>query len=147
MNELLLVVTIAGQRLALRAADVQSVIEITSLTPVPRAPRHVAGLSALRSRVLTAIDCRRCVGMADEADAARAAYAAVVEHDGHSYALLVEAVDDVTAGLSEVEAVRAPLGHGWATMTQGMMETAEGPMLLVDIGAMITGPDEARVAA
>lgn len=145
MNELLLVVTIAGQRLALRAADVQSVIEIASLTPVPRAPRHVAGLSALRSRVLTAIDCRHCVG--EEAEAAPAGYAAVVEHDGHSYALLVEAVDDVTAGLSEVEAVRAPLGRGWATMTQGMVETAEGPMLLVDIGAMITGPDEARIAA
>lgn len=147
MNELLLIVTIAGQRLALRAGDVQSVIEVGTLTPVPRAPRHVAGLSALRSRVLTAIDCRRCVGVVEDADAAPAAYAAVVEHDGHSYALLVEAVDDVTTSLSDVEVVRAPLGQGWGSMTLGMMETAEGPLLLVDIGAMITGPDEARVAA
>lgn len=146
MNELLLVVTIAGQKLALRALDVQSVIEIGTLTPVPRAPLHVAGLSALRSRVLTAIDCRRCVGLTD-ADAAEAAYAAVVEHDGHSYALLVEAVEDVAAAFSEVETVRAPLGHGWAAMTQGMIETAEGPLLLVDIAAMITGPEDARVAA
>jgi purine-binding chemotaxis protein CheW len=147
MNELLLIVTIAGQRLALRAADVQSVIEVGSLTPVPRAPRHVAGLSALRSRVLTAIDCRRCVGLTEDADTAPAAYAVVVEHDGHSYALLVEAVDDVTTSVSDIEVVRAPLGQGWENMTQGMMETAEGPLLLVDIGAMIAGPDEARVAA
>lgn len=149
MNELLLIVTVAGQRLALRAAEVQSVIEVGTLTPVPRAPRHVAGLSALRSRVLTAIDCRRCVGMADDASAEMpaAAYAAVVEHDGHSYALLVEKVDDVTTSLSEAEVVRAPLGQGWGTMTQGMMETAEGPLLLVDIGAMIAGPDEVRAAA
>jgi purine-binding chemotaxis protein CheW len=146
MNELLLIVTIAGQRLALRAAEVQSVIEVGELTPVPRAPKHVAGLSALRSRVLTAIDCRRCIGLADDVEAP-AAYAAVVEHDGHSYALLVEAVDDVTIALSDVETVRAPLGHGWSAMTQGMTETAEGPLLLVDIGAMIAGPEEARILA
>ena len=147
MNELLLIVTVAGQRLALRAAEVQSVIEVGALAPVPRAPHHVAGLSALRSRVLTAIDCRRCVDMAERIEAPPAAYAAVVEHDGHSYALLVDAVDDVTTSLSEVEVVRAPLGPGWDAMTQGMVETAEGPLLLVDIGAMIAGPDEVRVAA
>ncbi len=147
MGELLLVATVAGQRLALRAADVQSVIEVGALAPVPRAPLHVAGLSALRSRVLTAIDCRRCVGVAADPDAAPAAYAAVAEHDGHSYALLVDAVDDVTTSLSGVQIVRAPLGQGWAEMTHGMVETAEGPLLLVDIGAMIAGPDEGRAAA
>lgn len=147
INDLLLIVTIAGQPLALRAADVQSVIEVGALTPVPRAPAHVAGLSALRSRVLTAIDCRRCLGLADDdAPPAPAAYAAVVEHDGHSYALLVEGVEDVAQALSEVEAVRAPLGHGWAAMTQGMAETDAGPMLIMDTAAMITGPEDARVA-
>lgn len=147
MNELLLIVTVAGRRLALRASEVQSVIEIGALAPVPRAPLHIAGLSALRSRVLTAIDCRRCVGVAADAETAPAAYAAVVEHDGHSYALLVDAVDDVSTSLSGVQIVRAPLGQGWEAMTQGMVETAEGPRLLVDVGAMIAGPDEGRAAA
>jgi len=144
VNDLLLIVTIAGQKLALRAANVQSVIEVGRLTPVPRAARHVAGLWALRSRVLTAIDCRRCLGQTD-GEAPR--YAVVVEHDGHSYALLVEAVDDVTGARSEVEPVAAPLCPGWDTMTQGMIETVEGPMLVVDTAAMIAGPEDARVSA
>ena len=55
MNELLLIVTIAGQRVALPAAAVESVVELDTLIPVPRAACHVAGLSALRSRVLTVI--------------------------------------------------------------------------------------------
>jgi purine-binding chemotaxis protein CheW len=59
MNELLLIVSIAGSRVALPAADVESVVEIDTLIPVPRAPGHLAGLSALRSRVLTVIDCQR----------------------------------------------------------------------------------------
>ena len=59
MNELLLIVSIAGSRVALPAAAVESVVELESLIPVPRAPDHLAGLSALRSRVLTVIDCQR----------------------------------------------------------------------------------------
>ena len=54
MNELLLVVTIAGERVALPASAVESVVELDTLISVPRAAAHVAGLSALRSRVLTA---------------------------------------------------------------------------------------------
>ena len=59
MNELLLIVSIAGSRVALPAAAVESVVELDALISVPRAPDHLAGLSALRSRVLTVIDCRR----------------------------------------------------------------------------------------
>ena len=53
MNELLLIVSIAGSRVALPASAVESVVELDALIAVPRAPDHVAGLSALRSRVLT----------------------------------------------------------------------------------------------
>ena len=95
MNELLLVVTIAGERVALPAAAVESVVELDTLIPVPRAAPHVAGLSALRSRVLTVIDCMRSLelGETDCSDGIREA--AVVELDGHHYALIVDLVEDV----------------------------------------------------
>ena len=41
MNELLLIVTVAGSRVALPAAAVESVVELDTLIPVPRAPAHV----------------------------------------------------------------------------------------------------------
>src|SRR3712207_9580094 len=59
MNELLLVARIGGERVALAASAVESVVELDTLIFVPRAAAHVAGLSALRSRVLTVIDCMR----------------------------------------------------------------------------------------
>jgi purine-binding chemotaxis protein CheW len=59
MNELLLIVTIAGERVALSRRRGRIVVELDTLIPVPRAAPHVAGLSALRSRVLTVIDCMR----------------------------------------------------------------------------------------
>ena len=74
MTELLLIIALAGQRVAIPAEDVEAVVEIEGLTPIPRAADHVAGLAALRSRVLTVIDCsasielgRSCVEGAREA--------------------------------------------------------------------------------
>ena len=147
MNELLLIVTIAGSRVALPAAAVESVVELDTLIPVPRAPAHVAGLSALRSRVLTVIDTLRSLelGESDCSDGIREA--AVVELDGHHYALIVDVVEDVVEALSDPSPVRAAMGPGWERVSKGMVETEEGPLLLVDIEALIAGTGaEARAA-
>jgi purine-binding chemotaxis protein CheW len=141
VSELLLVVTIAGERVALASSSVESVVELDTLIPVPRAAPHVAGLSALRSRVLTVIDCRRSLelGETDCSDGIRKA--TVVELDGHHYALIVDFVEDVVEALSEPAPVRAAMGHGWERASQGMVETEIGPLLLVDISALIAGPE------
>jgi len=110
MNELLLIVAIAGEKVALPVADIESVTELDLLTPVPRSPAHVVGLSTLRSRVVTVIDCRCALGL----------------------------------GLSAPVASR--LAGNWERMTRGLVETDEGPVLLVDIAAVIAGPAEVRAA-
>jgi purine-binding chemotaxis protein CheW len=145
VNELLLVVTIAGERVALPSAAVESVVELEALIPVPRAAPHVAGLSALRSRVLTVIDCMRSLelGTTDCSDGIREAV--VVELGGHHYALLVDLVEDVVEALSEPTPVRAAMGPGWERISQGMVETETGPLLVVDVPALIGG-SEAKAA-
>lgn len=145
MNELLLVVTIAGERVGLPSAAVESVVELDALIPVPRAAPHVAGLSALRSRVLTVIDCMRALelGVTDCSDGIREAV--VVELDGHHYALMVDTVEDVVEARSEPSPVRAAMGSGWERISQGMVETENGPLLVVDVSALIGGV-EAKAA-
>jgi purine-binding chemotaxis protein CheW len=146
LNELLLVVTIAGERVALPAAAVESVVELDTLIPVPRAAPHVAGLSALRSRVLTVIDCKRSLelGESDRSDGIREA--AVVDFDGHHYALIVDLVEDVVEALSDATPVRAAMGAGWERVCGGMVDTETGPLLLVDVAALIAGTAEAKAA-
>jgi purine-binding chemotaxis protein CheW len=145
MNELLLIVTIAGERVALPAAAVESVVELDTLIPVPRAARMSRACRRLRSRVLTVIDCMRSLelGSTDCSDGIREA--AVVELDGHHYALLVDAVEDVVEALSEPTPVRAAMGPGWERVSKGMVETEAGPLLLIDVAALIAGL-EARAA-
>jgi len=145
MNELLLVVMIGGERVALLAEAVEAVVELDTLIPVPRAAAHVAGLSALRSRVLTVIDCMRSLelGLTDCSDGIREA--AVVELDGHHYALLVDLVEDVVEAQSEPAPLRAAMGRGWERASLGMVETETGPLLLVDVAALVAGV-EAKAA-
>jgi len=145
VNELLLVVTIGGERVALPSAAVESVVELDTLIPVPRAAPHVAGLSALRSRVLTVIDCMRSLdlGVTDCSDGIREA--AVVELEGHHYALIVDLVEDVVEALSDPVPMRAAMGPGWERASGGMVETEVGPLLLVDIAELIAGA-EAKAA-
>src|SRR4029078_3008371 len=128
MAELLLIVTIGGERVALPAAAVESVVELDTLIPVPRAAPHVAVLSALLRRVLTVIDCMRSLelGVTDCSDGIREA--AVVELAGHHYALIVDLVEAVVECYSEAVPVRAAMGPGWERISHGMVETEAGPL-------------------
>lgn len=147
MSQLLLIVSIGTSRVAFPSAAIESVVELDTLIPVPRAAPHVAGLSALRSRVLTVIDTLRSLdlGTTDCSDGIREA--AVVELDGHHYALIVDSVEDVVEAMSEPTPIRAAMGEGWERVALGMVETEDGPLLLVDVAALIAGPaSEARAA-
>jgi len=53
----------------------------------------------------------------------------------------------VVEALSDPTPVRAAMGPGWERVSHGMVETEEGPLLLVDVGALIIGTAaEARAA-
>ncbi|MEX0343121.1 MAG: chemotaxis protein CheW [Erythrobacter sp.] len=139
MNELLLMCLIAGRRAAIPAADVQSVIEVDEITPIPGVPPFIRGLTALRSQALTVIDCRIALGF-DGLQQVEGQRAAVVQVDGHPYALLVDAAYDVGEARSEPMAVPGGFGAGWQRTARGMVETDGGPTLVIDVAALITEP-------
>ena len=143
MSNLLLIVRLAGERVALPADEVEAVVEIEGITPVPRAAGHVAGLTALRSRVLTVIDCAASLRPGGPDSANRDAV--VVVTDGHPYALLVDGVEDVVEASGEARPVRTALAGGWKRVTRGTVDAQGDLLLLVDPGALIAGP-EAKAA-
>ena len=142
MSDLLLLTRIGGRAAAFRAQDIRSIIELGAITPVPRAPHHVAGLAALRSRALTVLDARRALGITGEA-AETDERAAVVEVAGHAYALQVDRVNDVVTALGEPAAAPATLGPEWTRVALGMIETTAGPAILIDVVGLVNGPNRA----
>lgn len=141
MNELMVMAQIAGRRCALPALEVQSVIELGAITPVPRTPAYVAGITALRSQALTVIDCRIALGFA-ATEWATDERAAVVAVGGHSYALMIDAIEDITTSIGAAEQVSGGFGPEWARVAKGMIETSNGPALLIDLATLIAGPEE-----
>ena len=138
MKNLFLIAVIAGERIVLAADDVESVVEIEAITPVPRLAAHVAGLAALRSRVLTVIDCRAALGLGVSPREGLLA-AVVVTVEGYSYGLLVDQVDDVATIEDEMMPIRGALAPGWAHVGRAMVPIEEEVLLLVDPAALVSG--------
>jgi purine-binding chemotaxis protein CheW len=66
--------------------------------------------------------------------------AIVVPSGGHTYALLVEEVEDVIEASAPPVPAKAPLGAGWDRVSLGMVEVEGDLFLLIDPHLLIAGP-------
>ncbi|ANY19471.1 CheW-like domain protein [Tsuneonella dongtanensis] len=140
MTDLVLVFALGGRRAALPTDVLHSVVELDAVCPIPRAPEFVLGLSALRSHTLTVVDAAAALGIAAPRAAVEGSRAAIVDFEGHRYALVVDSIDDVAERLSEPTPVPGETGPGWQRASEGLIETARGPAMLLSLGALIAGP-------
>ena len=142
MNNLLVMSQIAGRRCALPANDVKSVIEIGVVTPVPQTSDFIAGITAMRSQTLTVIDCRQALGF--DPDAYSLDHRAiVVAVGGYPYALRIDSIEDITTGADEA----GGFGNEWSRVASGLIETRMGPALLLDLPALVAGPEQLGAVA
>ena len=139
MGELLLIVRVAGERVAISSAHVDAVVEIDSVVPVPRAADHVLGLAALRSRVFTVIDPVASLGLGRSAGG-KAFDAVVVRCDGLQYALRVDSIEDAVQFEGETGPVRTALAPAWRGAALGTVEIGDDLLLLIDAQALVAGP-------
>jgi purine-binding chemotaxis protein CheW len=68
----------------------------------------------------------------------------VVAEGGHAYALKVDQIEDITTAIGEPGQVPGGFGAQWSRVATGMIETLTGPALLIDLSALIAGPDTLR---
>ncbi|MDB5694749.1 MAG: chemotaxis protein CheW [Sphingomonas bacterium] len=141
--QLFLIAHVAGCPIAVPAIQVDSVVDLGEIVPVPGSERSVRGLAALRSRVVTVIDTGVALGLASTDLATRRA---IITHaDGHYYAVLVDALEDVAPF------PRQPLGgvslrHGWATAGVALIERDGEPVLVIDLACLLPGVQLAHAA-
>jgi purine-binding chemotaxis protein CheW len=134
----ILIARVAGERFALPATQIQSVIELEQVVSVPRAPDFVTGLATLRSRTLTVIDVARVLGL--DRPVGQSRFALVVDRDGCGYALAVDAVEHVVAADGPVEPMRMRLSEGWMRCALGVVPCALGTVLALDLDLLVAGP-------
>jgi purine-binding chemotaxis protein CheW len=140
VNDLFLIAQIAGRTVAIDAAQVDSVVDIGEIVAVPRAERAVRGLTALRSRVVTVIDTHVALGLDAESWAGQARRAIITRLDGHHYAILVDALEDVAPFDRLPMAVGLTLEPGWRAVGRGLIERDGEPVLAIDLAALVPQP-------
>jgi len=136
MTHLYLIAQVAGRAVAIDSDQVESVVDIGEVTQVPLASKHVRGLAALRSRVVTVVDTHSALGL----DSASQARRAVITHvEGHHYALLVDALDDVAPFDLLPLAGGVALDTAWQRAGRGIVERDGEPILAIDLAALVPG--------
>ena len=93
-NMLYLMADLAGSRVAIDSGQVESIVHLPDVVPVPMCDPSIAGIFALRSRVLTLIDTQSLITGVQQT-AHKGTLAVVTEIAGHQYGLLVDKVHDV----------------------------------------------------
>ena len=136
MSHLYLIAQIAGRAVAIDSEQVESVVDIGEVTAVPRASTHVRGLAALRSRVVTVVDTQSALGMAGGSNARRAV---ITQFEGHHYAMLVDALDDVAPFELLPLASGVALDAVWRGAGRGIVERDGEPILAIDLASLVPG--------
>ncbi|WP_374943649.1 chemotaxis protein CheW [Sphingomonas sp.] len=135
MTELFLVARVAGRGVAIETSQVRSVVDIGDVVAVPGAPAAIRGLAALRSRVVTVVDTGLALGLAPTAGAG--CRAVITKVDGHDYALIVEALEDVAPFDRLPLSPGIALDRGWAVVGTGLVERDGEPLLILDVAALV----------
>ena len=140
-------IRVGGQDFGVPVMQVRDVLRGRHLTPVPRAPRAVAGLLNLRGRIVTAIDLGVRLGLprrAAENDAAQI----VVENGGELYALVVDSVGDVLR-LDEAryDDGSLALDPQWRAVAAAVYPTETGRIVLLEIARLLDFGPHRRAAS
>jgi purine-binding chemotaxis protein CheW len=90
---------------AMTIQDVNEIIRLQKITPVPKAPPFVVGVTSLRGRVIPVIDLRTRFGLAPREEG-HLSRIVVTEHDGKLIGMIVDGVDEVL--IVPAEAIEPP---------------------------------------
>lgn len=134
MTELFLLACLDGHDIAMDARQIDAVVDIGRVIPVPRTDPTIRGLAALRSRVATVIDTRMVLGLEPTPPGPRRAVTASI--DGHLYAFLVDSLDDVAPFTRQPLTGGAALGAAWRSAAAGLIERDGRPLLIIDLVAL-----------
>lgn len=133
--------TVADQLCGIPVLGVRDVLGEQTITRIPLASPEIAGSLNLRGRIVTAIDLRRRLGLADAASGGER-MSVVVELAGELYALLVDQVSEVmTLPTSAFEHNPPTLPPQWSAFSAGIYRLQDRLLVVLDVARLLSiGP-------
>jgi len=118
--------------------QVQEVLRVTEIAPVPGAPQYVLGIINLRGNVVTVIDTRTRFGLptTDLDDASRIV---IIESEDQVVGILVDSVAEVVElRHSEIDSAPNIGNEESARYIQGVTSRDEDLLIVVDLNKLLT---------
>lgn len=129
MEALYLIAHINGACVGIESGAIESIVHVQDIVSVPMCDPSIAGLFALRSRVLTLIDTQYLVTGASR-KAEKGALAVVVDIAGHQYGLLVDKVEDVVSIRADQMEGQIKPSSDWAALV-GQTASVDGRLVMI----------------
>ena len=118
--------------------QVQEVLRVSEIAPVPGAPGYVLGIINLRGNVVSVLDTRLRFGLAKKAtdDSTRII---IIELESQTIGILVDSVAEVEdVQSSEVDAAPSVGNEESARYIAGVVSRANGILILVDVHRLLS---------
>ncbi len=136
-----------NEKYGIKVVQVQEVLRMTEIAPVPGAPDYVLGIINLRGNVVTVIDLRRRFGLM-EVEPDDATRIVIIEAENNVVGVLVDSVAEV-ADIRASEIDTAPnVGNDESSKyIQGVSTQEDELLILVDVNKLLTEEEWNDVAA
>ncbi len=126
--------------------QVQEVLRVSEIAPVPGAPEYVLGIINLRGNVVTVIDTRERLGLSSKEvdDSTRIV---IIEADKQVVGILVDSVAEVVdMRMSEVESAPNVGNDESSKYIQGVASHDDELLILVDLNKLLTDEEWAELS-
>ena len=136
-----------NEKYGIKVMQVQEVLRMTEIAPVPGAPHYVMGIINLRGNVVTVIDTRKRFGLA-ETEADDSTRIVIVEADNNVVGILVDSVAEVVdLKMSDVETAPNVGNDESSKYIQGVSSQGDELLILVDVNKLLTDEEWQEVAS
>lgn len=129
---------LADENYGIAVMQVQEVLRVTEITPVPGAPDFVLGIINLRGNVVTVLDTRKRFGLSPKEmdDATRII---IIESGNQVVGLLVDSVAEVVyLRATEIESFPNVGNEESSRYIQGVHSQDDELLILVDVNKLLT---------
>ena len=136
-----------NEKYGIKVMQVQEVLRMTEIAPVPGAPDYVLGIINLRGNVVTVIDSRKRFGL-PEKEADDATRIVIIEAENQVVGILVDSVAEVVElRTSEIETAPNVGNDESSKYIQGVSSQGDELLILVDVNKLLSDEEWQEVAS
>ncbi len=136
-----------NEKYGINVMQVQEVLRMTEIAPVPGAPDYVLGIINLRGNVVTVIDTRKRFGLPEQ-EADDATRIVIIEAGNQVVGIVVDSVAEVVdLRASDIETAPNVGNDESSKYIQGVTSRGEQLLILVDVNKLLSEEEWQEVGA